>query len=94
MLYTVSYDFSGDNNERQSLEAALKATGSAIRCLESTWLVLSDLTAAQIRQALEAVVSSPLHSLVTEVSGHNNAWCLDGNLGVKAWRDQNGVQMC
>ena len=93
MLYTVSYDFSGDYDERESLELALMATGSAVRCLESTWLVLSDLTAAQIRQRLDAAVSSASYSLITEVSGHNNAWCLDGNRGVKVWREQNGVQM-
>ena len=49
MLYTVFYVFSGDSDERISLEAALMAAGSAIRCLESTWLLLSDLTATQIR---------------------------------------------
>ena len=93
MLYTVAYDVSGSDDERNALEAALMAAGPAIRCLESTWLLISELTAAQVRKSLEEAVSSRLTSLITEIAGKNNAWSLDRNRGVKEWRDQNNVQM-
>ena len=94
MLYTISYDFSGDDNERKSLEDAINSCGAAIRSLESTWLLLSDLTASQIRISIENSVSSSLYCLITEVTGKNNAWSLEISRGVKAWRTANNVEMC
>lgn len=94
MLYTVSYDFSGDDKERKSLEDAICSCGTAIRSLESTWLLLSDLTAAQIRINIEKSVSSSLYCLITEVTGKNNAWSLAVSRGVKDWRTVNNVKMC
>lgn len=94
MLYSVSYDFSGAQDERQTLEQTLIGIGQAVRCLESTWLLISDESASQIRQRLEASVTSPLFCLITEIPGKNNAWFLDSARGVKSWRIANTIEMC
>ena len=93
MLYTISYDFSGDAEERQRLESTLASLGNSIRCLESTWLVISDQQAGEIIDALKESVSSQLYCLITEVCGVNNSWILDGARGSKKWRLDNNVQM-
>lgn len=94
MLYSVSYDFSGAQDERQALEQALIGIGQSVRCLESTWLLISDESASQIRQKLEASVTSTLFCLITEIPGKNNAWSLDAARGVKSWRIANTIEMC
>lgn len=94
MLYSVSYDYSGDANGRQAFEAALQSLGPAVRCLESTWLLLSNLTAAQVRESLEtAEIDGSFYILVTVVGDSNNAWRLSVDRHTREWRQANGVVM-
>lgn len=93
MLYNVSYDLSEDNDRYAELESAIMELGPAVRCLQSTWLLISNLSANAIREALTEVIGEPFHCLITEVPGRNNAWSLLVSRGVRDWRRANGVEM-
>ena len=93
MLYSISYDLSADNSVRTALENEINAMGRAIRCLASTWLLISENSASDIRLRLETVAQGELYCIITEIVGKNNAWKLDINRGVRDWRTENHIEM-
>ena len=68
MLYLVTYDLNKPGQKYAKLYETIKALGSWWHNLDSTWLVDSDLTAAQIRDRVRAVVDATDHLLVVRFS--------------------------
>jgi hypothetical protein len=74
-LYMIGYDLHPTKGETYGeLIGAIKALGSWWHCLDSTWLVISDLTAVQIRDTLWSHMKSDDQLLVMVYSKGGAAW--------------------
>jgi hypothetical protein len=72
MVYLVSYDLITPGQENPALIDQIKAFGG-VRVLASTWLLVSDQPAVEIREQLDAVMDRNDRLLVIEVTRHA-AW--------------------
>lgn len=94
MLYSISYDLGeGSQEQYAAIETALGRLGPSIRCLGSTWLLVSDETANEIKKHLCDVIGENLECLITQIQGVNNSWRLASSRGVKKWRMENAIEM-
>ena len=74
-IYVVGYDIHPSKGEKyDKLEAAIQAIGDWWHCLDSTWLVVSDLSAAEIRDRIWAVMESDDQLLVVRYDPPHSAW--------------------
>ncbi|KIP93520.1 hypothetical protein [Pseudomonas fluorescens] len=65
----ITYDLITPGKNYAELHEAIKALGSWWHCVESTWIVKSNLTLVQIRDALNTHVDSNDKLLVLGLSG-------------------------
>jgi hypothetical protein len=74
--HLIGYDIHPSKGETyDDLFSGIKAIGAWWHHLDSTWLVISDLTAVQIRDRLKAhLPASDDQLLVLTVSGDAGAW--------------------
>jgi hypothetical protein len=74
-IYVIAYDLNPSKDEDyDDLFAALEAMGSGYwDCLQSTWLVITEKTAAQIRDELKAYLKNDDRILVMRY-GIEAAW--------------------
>lgn len=71
-LYQITYDLR-KQRDYQSLHARIKAYGTWCRPLESTWVISTPQSAAQVRDNLLAVMDRDDGLLVTRLQGEA-AW--------------------
>lgn len=75
----ITYDLITPGKKYSELHNAIKALGSWWHCVESTWIIKSDLSVVQIRDALKKHVDANDKLLVLGLSGVG-AWVgLDKN---------------
>lgn len=69
MTYTISYDLNKPGKDYQDLYKKIKSLGSTwCHPLDSTWYLVSEYSAAQIRDALLSVMDNSDELLVTTAS--------------------------
>ena len=71
--YLIGYDLNRPGGNYAELIDAIKLIGTWWHCLDSTWIVKTDLTAVQIRDALSPHIDSSDELLVVKLSGEA-AW--------------------
>lgn len=69
----ITYDLITPGKKYTELHGAIKALGTWWHCVESTWIIKSDLSIVQIRDALKKHVDSNDKLLVLALSG-TGAW--------------------
>ena len=74
-VYMIGYDKVGPNYDYKPLIDAIANLGDCRDALDSTWLVVSDKTAIQIRDQLQTLMHKDDRILVLEVVA-NSAWSL------------------
>jgi hypothetical protein len=68
--FMIGYDLSREKKNRDQLMDAIKAVGHSYwHFLDSTWLVVTDKTAAEIRDALKDYIDGGEELLVAELTG-------------------------
>lgn len=72
--YLIGYDLDSPGQDYSDLIAAIKALGAWWHHLDSTWLVVSELTHTAIRDHLKSYIDSNDELLVINVSGDAAAW--------------------
>lgn len=73
--YMIGYDLNKPGQDYTDLIAAIKGLASGWwHCLDSTWIVKSDSTAAAIRDALKPHIDAGDELLVINVTGSESAW--------------------
>ncbi|MBD7976801.1 hypothetical protein [Serpens gallinarum] len=71
-LYQITYDLR-KQRDYQSLHERIKAYGTRCRPLESTWIIATSQSSAQVRDNLKAVMDADDGLLVTRLQG-DAAW--------------------
>lgn len=71
--YLIGYDLNKSGQDYDSLIEQIKTLGSWWHCLDSTWIVKSNLSATDIRDKLSAYIDSNDELLVAKLSGEA-AW--------------------
>lgn len=69
----VGYDLNKSGQDYSDLIAAIKNIGTWWHCLDSTWIVKTDLTCVQVRDALKPHIDANDELLVVKLSGEG-AW--------------------
>lgn len=70
----VGYDLDKPGQNYAALEKKLKSLGAYWHCLDSTWMIKTNLTAAQLRDALKTILDLNDKLMVINVTGVNWAW--------------------
>lgn len=68
MVYSISYDLNRPGQDYDDLYKAIKELGNWCHPLDSTWIVVSNLTAQQIRDRLQSVSDNTDGLLVVKAS--------------------------
>nr|WP_321513126.1 hypothetical protein [uncultured Pseudodesulfovibrio sp.] len=71
--YIISYDLDAPHRDYSGVAKIIESCGKAWHCLDSTWLVVSTLDHAEIRNKVKAVLDSGDKLLVAKLSGAR-AW--------------------
>jgi len=71
--YIISYDLNRPGQNYNELFEAIKALGTWWHCLDSTWIVKSNLTSVQVRDKLSSCIDKNDRLLVSVLSGEA-AW--------------------
>ena len=71
--YLVTYDLNRPGQNYDDLFEAIKAIGTWWHCLDSTWIVKSNLSAVQVRDSLSPQIDRNDSLLVVALSGEG-AW--------------------
>ena len=90
-IYMIGYDLHRSNGDsHDKLFAALEAIGAGYwDCLESTWLVITERTAAEIKDELKQYLDDDDRLLVMRY-GEDAAW-LGFKDGCETWLEDNLV---
>lgn len=91
MLYNVSYDLDSEAGNYAEVEKVLCSLGQAVRCLQSTWFLQTEKSAAEVKSALYTVLGRGEYCLITEVVGTNNDYRLNAERGVNDWLEQRSI---
>ncbi|BAN33970.1 hypothetical protein SCD_n00121 [Sulfuricella denitrificans skB26] len=67
--YLITYDLNRPGQNYNDLFEAIKKIGIWWHCLDSTWIVKSNLTAAQVRDSLTPAIDNNDSLLVVVLSG-------------------------
>ncbi|PKM24022.1 MAG: hypothetical protein CVV09_16470 [Gammaproteobacteria bacterium HGW-Gammaproteobacteria-13] len=89
-LYQITYDLR-KQRDYQSLYEEIKAYGTWCHALESTWVIATSQSAAQVRDNLQTVMDADDRLLVTRLQG-DAAW--RGLTDEKTKWLQNQYQLC
>ena len=81
--YLISCDLNVSKQNYRILNTEIRKIGSGCHCLNSTWIVKSDQTSAQIAAMLKPCFSSNDKFLVIEVS-QDASW-LGFDIGCSSW---------
>lgn len=73
--HLVGYDLTRkDEHDYEPLWTALRQVGTWWHHLDSTWLVVTDLTVVQLRDRLQSLMHPDDKLLVVDVTGRWRAW--------------------
>jgi hypothetical protein len=78
--YSINYDLSAPGRDYKGLYDALKEFGGWWHYLESTWIVVTDSSPAQIWEKLKPHIDENDSLLIIEVKDNVSGW-----LSQKAW---------
>ena len=70
--YLITYDLNSPGQNYNDLYTVIKGLGTWWHCLDSTWIIKSNLTAVQIRDSLSAKIDKNDSLLVASIS--SAAW--------------------
>ncbi len=74
-IYVIGYDLHPTKGETyEELISAIRAFGNCWHCLDSTWLIVSNLTALQICNTLWKHMKPDDQLLIVAYAPHNAAW--------------------
>jgi hypothetical protein len=73
-IYLIGYDLNKTGQNYKTLIDKIETFGIRWHHLDSTWIVKSDQTAAQIRDLLKPLIDSNDELLVVQLSNGNAAW--------------------
>lgn len=85
MVFLVSYDLNVENNNNDQVREAIRNLGETNPCLESAWLVCTQLTAGQIYDAIIPILGPGDRFFVTPVKYAECAGRTDGRYSVWEW---------
>lgn len=71
--YFIGYDLNKTGQDYKELIEQIKKLGAWWHCLDSTWIIKTDMTAVQIRDILKPKIDSNDELLVVKLSGEA-AW--------------------
>lgn len=71
--YAISYDLDAPNRDYAGVAKAIEACGKAWHCLDSTWLVVSNMDHMQIRDKVYSAMDEGDSLLVVKLTGAG-AW--------------------
>ena len=80
----IAYDLNTPGQKYAPLIESIKSLGAWWHHLDSTWLVKTSLTAAEVRDRLGALIDSGDELLVVDVSSDARAW-KGFNASANAW---------
>lgn len=72
--FVISYDLQRPDQDCAALAAAIKELGRWWHHLDSTWLVVSDRSAVEVRDALRGHLDGGDELLIIDVTGQPRAW--------------------
>ena len=72
--YMIGYDLNAPGKNYDTLFEGIKNLGNWWHCLDSTWIIKSNLTAEQIRDNLKQYVDSNDNLLVATLTGEAAWW--------------------
>jgi len=75
MIYSISYDLKKPGRSYEEVYGAIKLIGAWAHCLESTWVVESDLSAEQIYKIVHAKMDENDYLLVSKIG--ESHWLLE-----------------
>ena len=67
MIYMISYDLNADTGNYAAVYSAIRSLGDHVQCLESSWLVSTNLSAQQIYGVLSRVLSRGDRCFISQV---------------------------
>jgi hypothetical protein len=73
MVYSISYDLNKPGQDYSALYSAIKDLGSWCHPLDSTWFVVTELTATDVRDSLVGVMDKSDALIVTRAT-QPGAW--------------------
>lgn len=75
MIYAINFDLAGESKQnREDLHEAIRSLGASYKCLESTWLVETDLPVGKIGERLASYVAKNDRMLVIGVTRQYSGW--------------------
>ncbi|HIF9328495.1 TPA: hypothetical protein ACX6RL_000741 [Photobacterium damselae] len=72
--YVITYDLRTPNQNYNGLYEAIKTTGRWWHYLDSTWIIATDESPAQIWSRLELFVDNNDNLLIMEVKNNSQGW--------------------
>lgn len=85
--YLIGYDLNKTGQDYQTLISEIKKLGNWWHCLDSTWIIKSDLTPTQIVNKLKSYIDSNDELLVVNVT-RDAAW-IGFNKNCSEWLQNN-----
>lgn len=73
-IYVISYDLNRPGQDYKELHEAIKVCGNWWHCLDSTWMVSSQMSGIDIANKLWATMDRNDKLLVTPVAAGGSAW--------------------
>ncbi len=73
-VYCISYDLKGTNRDYSALISALQKMGRWWHFLESTWLIATNETSAEIWKQLSSTIDKTDRLLIIEVRKNVQGW--------------------
>lgn len=86
--YVISYDLNRPGQNYNELFEEIKALGTWWHCLDSTWIVKSNLTAAQVRDRLVKKIDTNDRLIVAALTGEA-AWTTSFSEQCQDWLRKN-----
>lgn len=74
MNYIIGYDLNRPHQDYPALIGAIQGLGLWWHCLDSTWIVKSNLTTTQIRDQLGGHIDANDELLVVDITGKAASW--------------------
>lgn len=74
MFLLINYDLHGPSQNYTKLFELIKGCGPAIRCLASSWLLRTTLSAESIFQHLKPAIDTNDNLLVTRITDDRQGW--------------------
>jgi len=74
MTVLIGYDLNRPGQDYSDLSAKIKSFGAWWHCLDSTWIVKTELAPVQVRDALLPLLDANDEVFVVDITGQAAAW--------------------